>query len=164
MDFAKPNHNMTELPPDFVPLNAEHFDPDVWGPHYWFFLQTVAHTYPQMPTSVTKRKYYDFLQNLPLFIPNVEIGDRFATLLDKYPVSPYLDSRDSFIRWVHFIHNKINQIVAKEEISLFAALDNYRANYIPKQISVSKRFHIQKQYIISAFIFVCFILIYCFYQ
>ena len=35
-----------------------------------------------------------------------------------YPVAPYLDDRDSFIRWTHFIHNKINEKLEKPKISL----------------------------------------------
>ena len=159
-DLNKAN---TYLPPEFVALNAERFDPQVWGPYYWFFLQTVAHTYPEIPNTVTKRKYYDFIQNLPLFIPNPEIGDKFSSLLDEFPVSPYLDSRDSFIRWVHFMHNKINKQLDKPEISLFAALDNYRAKYIPKQIKLSERYHLKFEYIVAVFTVLCFILIYVCY-
>jgi hypothetical protein len=158
------HHSKTSIPPQFSPLNAEKFDPTVWGPHYWFFLETVAYTYPELPTSVTKRKYYDLIQNMPLFLPNPEIGNRFAGLLDKFPVSPYLDSRDSFLRWVHFIHNKVNVSLGKEEVTLFQALDNYRAHYIPKQIQVSKRFRIQKEYIIASFTLVCFLLIWILYK
>ena len=94
------------------------FDPTVWGPHFWFFLHTIAHSYPIHPNEVTKRKYYDTIQNMPLFIPVSDIGDRFSGLLDKYPVSPYLGSRESFVRWVHFIHNKINEKLEKPQISL----------------------------------------------
>ena len=32
------------------------FVPDIWGPHYWFFLHTVAESYPETPNAVTKRK------------------------------------------------------------------------------------------------------------
>ena len=32
-----------------------YLDPKVWGPHYWFFLHTVAMTYPHHPNSVTKK-------------------------------------------------------------------------------------------------------------
>ena len=84
-----------------------YLDPNVWGPHYWFFLHTVAESYPLSPNQVTKRKYYDLIQNFPLFLPDDEIGNKFSRLLDKYPVTPYLDSRDSFVRWTHFMHNKI---------------------------------------------------------
>ena len=31
-------------------------DPKIWGPHYWFFLDTIAMTYPNHPNAVTKKK------------------------------------------------------------------------------------------------------------
>ena len=65
-----------------------------------------TYNYPDSPNPITKRKYYDLIQNIPLFIPDVEMGDNFSVFLDKYPVSPYLCSRDSFMRWVHFIITK----------------------------------------------------------
>jgi FAD-linked sulfhydryl oxidase len=99
------------------------FEPSVWGPHYWFFLHTVAHSYPENPNEVTKRKYYDLIHNMPLFIPIAEMGNKFSNMLDKYPVTPYLDSKESFIRWVHFIHNKFNCLLGKEEFSLQNGLE-----------------------------------------
>ena len=108
-------------------------DPEIWGPHYWFFLHTIAISYPIKPNDVTKKKYYNFIQNLPLFIPIYEIGNSFSKLLDKYPVKPYLDSRKSFIKWMHFIHNKINILFKKEEITLDEAMEQYYNNYKPKQ-------------------------------
>ena len=93
-------------------------DPKIWGPHYWFFLHTIAMTYPHHPNAVTKKKYYEFVQNLPLFIPVEEISKEFEKLIDKYPITPYLDNRDSFTRWMYFIHNKINEKLEKPPISL----------------------------------------------
>ena len=43
-------------------------DANVWGPHYWFVLLTMATSYPKNPNDVTKKKYYEFIQNLPLFM------------------------------------------------------------------------------------------------
>jgi hypothetical protein len=149
----------TAIPATFTMLDSEKFAPEVWGPHYWFFLQTIAHTYPLTPNAVTKRKYYDLIQNFPLFIPNPEIGDNFIALLDRYPITPYLDNRDSFIRWIHFIHNRINRILGKEEITLFEALDDYKALYRPKQVKLSERFHLRKEYVIAFFTVLCFIFI-----
>lgn len=116
------------------------FDPNIWGPHYWFFLFTIAMSYPTRVNSVTKRKYYDFIQNLPLFIPNPSIGNKFSHLLDKYPVSPYLDNRESFVRWVFFIHNKINVILNKPEITFDEALQKYQEHYMPTHISVFEKY------------------------
>ena len=89
-----------------------------WGPHYWFFLHTLAMTYPHRPNAVTKKKYYEFIQNLPLFLPVEQISGEFSKIIEKYPIMPYLDNRDSFVRWMHFIHNKINEKLEKPQISL----------------------------------------------
>jgi FAD-linked sulfhydryl oxidase len=139
------------------------FDPSVWGPHYWFFLHTVAESYPNYPTSVTKRKYYDLIQNFPLFIPNTEIGNHFSNLLDKYPVTPYLDNRDSFVRWVHFLHNKVNVALEHPEISLPMALERYRAEYKPKPIYLSETINVRKHVIYACIILLLFFLIYCYF-
>jgi hypothetical protein len=106
-----------------------YLDPKVWGPHYWFFLHTLAMTYPHHPNTVTKKKYYEFIQNLPLFLPVEQISGEFSKLIDKYPITPYLDNRDSFVRWMHFIHNKINQKLEKPQISLNDFFTKYYDEY-----------------------------------
>ena len=110
------------------------YNPEVWGPHYWFFLHTVANSYPKFPNAVTKRKYYDLIQNIPLFIPNTEIANNFSNLLDKYPVTPYLDNRDSFKRWMHFIHNKINVSLDLPEKTMEETMTEYYEHYKPKAV------------------------------
>lgn len=107
-------------------------EPKVWGPHYWFVLHTIALTYPLNPNEVTKKKYYDFIQNLPLFLPIESIGNYFSKILDKYPITPYLESRESFIKWTHYIHNKINTYLDLPELSMHDAMANYYNNYKPK--------------------------------
>ena len=141
-----------------------HFDPSVWGPHYWFFIHTVAESYPINPNDVTKRKYYDFIQNIPLFIPVPEMGDKFSRILDKYPVTPYLNSRDSFVRWTHFIHNKYNVMLGKPEIPLPLALEIYRDQYKPKPIYLAEKIKMRKHYLIMAIILILLSLIIIYYN
>jgi FAD-linked sulfhydryl oxidase len=141
-----------------------YFQPSVWGPHYWFFLHTVAESYPIYPNEVTKRKYYDFVQNIPLFIPNEDLSHKFSEFLDKYPVTPYLDKRDSFVRWVHFIHNKYNCLLGKKELSLPMALEKYRAEYRPKPIILSEKINMRKHYIHATLILSCLVLIYVYHK
>ena len=102
----------------------------IWGPHYWNFLHTITMNYPLYPNTVVKKKYYEFIQNLPMFMP--ESFD-FRELLDEYPVSPYLDSRKSFVRWMHFIHNKINEKLHKKKISSDAFYTEYYNQTIKKE-------------------------------
>ena len=108
-----------------------YLDPNIWGPHYWFFLHTISMTYPIRPNALTKKKYYEFIQNLPLFIPVEKISTEFSKLIDEYPITPYLDNRESLIRWMHFIHNKINQKLEKPELSLNDFYINYYNSYKP---------------------------------
>lgn len=118
--------------------NNLQLDPNVWGPHFWFFLHTLAMSYPHHPNAVTKKKYYEMIQNLPLFIPVELIGNDFNKLLDEYPVTAYLDSRESFIKWMHFIHNKINEKLNKPKINLNDFYLKYYEEYKPKDLKMKE--------------------------
>jgi hypothetical protein len=107
-------------------------DSTIWGPPMWFFLHTSAMCYPLYPNAITKKKYYDFFQNLPLFIPIEPMSSYFSRLLEEYPISPYLDDRESLTRWVWFIHNKINEKLEKPPLSLSDFYVNYYQAYQPK--------------------------------
>jgi hypothetical protein len=122
-------------------------DPKVWGPHYWFFLHTITMSYPLRPNSITKKKYYEFIQNIPMFIPVETIATHFSKLLDEYPVTPYLDTRDSFIRWMHFIHNKINQRLEKPQISLNQFYVNYYEAYKPNDLKMREYYKMRSRII-----------------
>ena len=63
----------------------------------------------------------------------MKIGNEFNDLIDTYPVTPYLDNRNSFVRWVHFIHNQINIKLNKPKITLKDALHNYYLLYVPEK-------------------------------
>jgi hypothetical protein len=104
-------------------------------------------TYPHHPNSVTKKKYYEFIQNLPLFLPVEEISGEFSKLIDKYPVSPYLDNRDSFVRWMHFIHNKINEKLEKPQISLNDFFVKYYDEYKTEDDKINQYYKVREKLI-----------------
>jgi hypothetical protein len=124
-----------------------YLDPKVWGPHCWFFLHTIAMTYPHHPNAVTKKKFYEFIQNLPIFLPVEAISGEFNKLIDKYPVTPYLDNRDSLVRWMHFMHNKINEKLEKPQISLNVFFVNYYDEYKSKDIKLAQYYKIREKVI-----------------
>uniref|UniRef100_A0A6C0FIR7 thiol oxidase n=1 Tax=viral metagenome TaxID=1070528 RepID=A0A6C0FIR7_9ZZZZ len=139
-------------------------DSKIWGPHYWFFLHTAAMSYPVTPNDTVKKKFYEFIQNFPLFIPDPKISASFTTILDTYPVSPYLDSKDSLVRWTHFIHNKINKKLEKDVISLEKFYTSYYKQYettSEKQINYIKT----KKHVTYAVVVLCLLLlIYIFHK
>lgn len=137
-------------------------DSQVWITHLQFVLQTISIMYPLHPNDVTKKKYYDTVHNLPLFFPHDPIGDHFSKLLDEFPMSPYLGSRESFMKWVHFIINKINLKLGWEQHNFYDSLENYYNKYKPKELLNKELYKKRKQYItIGA---VIFLVLLCFYM
>jgi hypothetical protein len=90
---------------------------EIWGPHYWFVIHTIAINYPIKPNALQKKSHYKFIQDLPTFLPDKKSSRNFTELLQIYPVLPYLDSRKDFIKWTHFIHNRVNESLGKDQIS-----------------------------------------------
>lgn len=122
-------------------------NPNVWLPKLKFTLQTMAVTYPDHPNDVSRKKYYDFIQNLPVFIPMSPFGKDFIDMLDKYPVTPYLDSRLSFMKWINFIFNKINEKLEKPQEDFYESLEKYYDEYKPKEIQDKEFAKTRKKYI-----------------
>lgn len=139
-------------------------DSTIWGPPMWFFLHTSAMTYPVHPNAVTKKKYYDFFQNLPLFIPIEPMASNFSKLLDEYPITPYLDNRESLIRWTWFIHNKINQQLEKPVISLNEFYVKYYDAYKPKKEKMLEYYKIREKIVYGFFLCLLLFAIYYLYD
>jgi len=122
-------------------------NPNIWVPHLKFSLQTIAITYPTKPNTVTKRKYYDLISNLPVYFPIKPFGSEFLKMLDEFPVKPYLDSRMSFMKWIHFIFNKINKRMNLPKEEFYESLETYYEHYKPKDLVDMKKWKQQEKYI-----------------
>lgn len=136
-------------------------DPKIWGKYYWFTLHTIGLTYPNNPNAIIKKQYYTLIQNLPLFIPHERLSLECKEYLDKYPVSAYLDSKESLLKWLHFIHNKINKKFGKPMISYSQYYEEYFDNYKNKD-TLESQTKVQKYkilYICSIMLFVIIIFI-----
>ena len=148
--------------PNPNPIPNPNPNPNIWGPHFWFVLFTIGIHYPLHPNDVTKKKYFEFIQNLPMFLPNEQIGNDFGILLNKFPVTPYLDDRNSFIRWIHFIHNRVNFMLKKEQIPLHEALETYYNLYKPQHVIVIE--NIKYKHKIAFFIMISSLLAFIYYS
>jgi hypothetical protein len=127
-------------------------EPTIWGPHFWFFLHTTAMCYPHYPNAVTKKKYYEFVQNIPMFIPVEKMASDFSKLIDEFPVAPYLDNRESFVKWMWFIHNKINQKLEKPTITINEFYVKYYEEYKNKNVKMNQYYKWRGKLIYGTFI------------
>jgi hypothetical protein len=139
-------------------------DPKVWGPKFWFVFHTITLNYPNNPNSVTKKKYYDFVQNIPMFLPVEEIATHFSKLLNEFPIQPYLDNRESFIKWFWFIHNKINEKLEKPIISLKEFYIQYYEQYKSTNVKLIEYYKIRQKIIYTVLILLLCGIIYYLYD
>jgi len=144
--------------------NCNNLNPIIWGPHYWFVLHTIALTYPDKPNETIKKKYYDLIQNLPLFIPNVSVSKDLVILLDNFPVTPYLESKESFMKWTHFLHNHINTLSEKSTVTYNDSLKIYFDHYKSNDYMFKKKHNIIKNVLFLLFIFILLIIILLLYK
>ena len=119
---------------------------EVWLPQLKFILQTIALYYPKNPNEITIRKYYNLVQNLPVFFPEEPIGNNMRKILDDLPVQPYLNSKASFMKWIHFVFNKINKKLGLNTESFYESLEGYYKNYKPKEIINKEHIKQKKKY------------------
>jgi len=93
----------------------------------------MAFHYPLHPTTIQKKIYHRFIHNLYEFIPTKTIGTTFQKLLIKNPVSPYLDNRKDFIKWMHHMHNLVNIRIGVPTITLEQHVEDFNSLFESKQ-------------------------------
>lgn len=108
-------------------------NPDIWGPHAWYFLHAVAEAYPNDPTESDMEHYYTFFSTLRYTLPCPVCREHLKKVMEKTPIP--LDSREQLRRWVIDIHNLVNQDLGRLEVDYEEA--PFSMYTIPPTISVS---------------------------
>tara|TARA_Y100000591_G_C21709698_1_gene632794 strand:- start:335 stop:766 length:432 start_codon:yes stop_codon:yes gene_type:complete len=139
-------------------------NPKIWVPKLFFVLETISIYYPLNPNKMTIRKYYDFIQNIPIFFPETPMGSYFISLLEKYPVQPYLTTRSAFMKWVYFIKKKVYKTMKLETFDFYENLENYYNFYKPEEVIDLENLKVKKRYIQFGFFVGVSFLIYYFYN
>ena len=104
-------------------------NPKVWGPHAWFFLHSVTLAYPDTPSETDKKQMYDFFMSLSNILPCTDCMKHFKQHLNKYPITPFLDSKDSLVSWLIILHNMVNVSNGKPTMTNKQVLDYYNKQY-----------------------------------
>ena len=126
--------------------NSDVNNPELWGPHAWYFLDSIILTYPNNPTDIEKNNYKNFFISLKNILPCISCRNNYEYNLIKYPLTDeVLKSRSNMIDWILNIHNDIRQEHKKSKFTR----DDY-SNYYNAT---------NKQYLLSLII-ICIILLY----
>ena len=87
----------------------ENFEPTVWGPHAWFFLESVAMAYPAKPNYNEKKAADNFFNSLRYIIPCEKCRKNYNSHLKTNPLNDkVLSSRDNLFMWIVKVHNSVD--------------------------------------------------------
>ena len=90
--------------------------PAIWGPYGWKFMHYVSLGYPESPSENDKRNYKDFFTSLQDILPCEKCQVNYKQNIYDHPIDKALDSRDSLVKWVIDIHNRVNKELGKNEL------------------------------------------------
>lgn len=102
-----------------------HLPPTAWGPFFWHTIHIVALGYPVKPTYAEKKAAKDFFESLRFLIPCPICRDHYNAHLEKYPLSPHLDTRKDLLHWTILLHNEVNKKLGKREYTQAEVLKYY---------------------------------------
>lgn len=104
-------------------------DPRVWGPPAWTFLHSVTLAYPDNPTVTDKENYKNFFNNLQPVLPCLKCSNNYLTHIQEDPVENHLTDKETLVKWLIEMHNKVNRLYDKPEVGYDKMLDQYKKLY-----------------------------------
>lgn len=72
-------------------------DPRKWGPSLWVSIHSMAAAYE--PEEVPEQEVVNFMKSLAHLLPCSKCREHWVTLMQDFPVTEWLQSRDTFFTW-----------------------------------------------------------------
>ncbi len=101
-------------------------NPKFWGPHGWIFLHSITMNYPKNPTNQDKIIYKNFFNSLTKVLPCEKCALHYKEHIKDDPVEPALESRNTLVRWLIKIHNKVNNDLGKPLYTYGQVIEEYK--------------------------------------
>jgi len=92
-----------------VSLKPSYKDPSVWGPHLWFYLHSMTLALPEKIPAEHSLSIKRLMQALPKILPCGPCGRHLSDHMEEIPIYDRLFLRDSMVRWMIDIHNRVNK-------------------------------------------------------
>jgi FAD-linked sulfhydryl oxidase len=101
-------------------------NPKFWGPHGWIFLHSVTMNYPKEPTNEDKTLYRNFFSSLKRVLPCEKCAYHYKQHINDDPIEPALENRNTLVRWLIKIHNKVNEDLGKPQYTYEQVIEEYK--------------------------------------
>jgi hypothetical protein len=105
-------------------------NPTVWGPHAWFFLDSVVMGMPDNPSPNEAAVYKNFFTSLQFLLPCLKCRLHYAANLEESPLTDdILASKERMLRWLYDLHNKVRVSNGQQPRSYDEITTFYNAAY-----------------------------------
>jgi hypothetical protein len=68
----------------------------------------------------------------------------YYSYIEKYPITPYLDSRDSLLQWLFFVRRQIDESLGNKYMGTDYLMAEYNIEYITKDDSEYKDYTVKR--------------------
>lgn len=111
-------------------------NPDIWGPHFWNVLNSIALTYPENPDVQEQQHVINFITNLQHILPCEKCREHFKENLKKFPLTEAATSGENLTKWVIDVHNSVNQSNGKRTLSYKEGLRQMKKHLFGNQLDI----------------------------
>lgn len=84
--------------------------PNIWGNATWVLLHSIAGAYPIKPSDPVKNAVKELFNSLIYLFPCKICSFHLKEYLEKYPIDPYLESKNLLELYIYDLHNEVNKI------------------------------------------------------
>ena len=82
------------------------YNPKIWGPKAWFFIETIILSYPNNPTLNDKTIFKNFFNSLANILPCEKCRYNYKNHIKSNPLNDdILFNKNNLIEWIVKIHN-----------------------------------------------------------
>ena len=105
-------------------------NPAIWGPHGWFFLESLCLAYPSAPSAAERQHMRQFFSALQHVLPCEGCRAHFQRNLAESPLTDaVLQSRNTLVAWILEMHNKVRRSNNQRPYSIEDFTSYYNAEY-----------------------------------
>ncbi|ASZ85140.1 160L [Cherax quadricarinatus iridovirus] len=104
------------------------YDPESFGPAFWFTLHNGVTAYPDKPTKYIQGEMIKLISALHVLIPCAKCKEHFYTYISSTDLNKITSSRENLFEFFVNVHNFVNKRNFKPQMSLQDAKRLYGFN------------------------------------
>jgi hypothetical protein len=99
-------------------ISGNSFEPEMFGPSFWFTLHNGAAAYPERPTQYIQQGMKMFIMGLPIMIPCTKCKEHAFNYIRGHNLDVVTMSKAKLFEFFNGFHNFVNAKFGKRAVSL----------------------------------------------